>query len=140
MKLFFAYYNIKRITGIATNSTGQTVIRRSNQSIKDMPNKQKGVENTPRNRLHNALLTLNFLNTNEKGTTAAERHWIIEKSSELNQPVYFKDVLTLQWKPGDVLHWGMGFALVSTGEEKLWIPSKLIKIQFEKEKPLEKEK
>ena len=56
----------------------------------------------------------------------------MEKTSELNQPVYFKDVLTSQWKPGDVLCWGRGFALVSTGEEKLWIPSKLIKVHFEK--------
>ena len=105
-----------------------------------MLNKQKGMENTPQNRLHNALLSLNFLNANKKGTKTAERHWIMEKTSELNQPVYFKDVLTSQWKPGDVLRWGRGFVLVSTGEEKLWIPSKLIKINVEKEKPLEKEK
>ena len=105
-----------------------------------MSNNQKGVENIPRNRLHNALLTLNFLNANEKRTTATERHWIIEKSTELNQPIYFKDVLTSQWKPGDVLRWGRGFALVSTGEEKLWIPSKLINIQFEEEESLGKEK
>ena len=71
-----------------------------------MLNEQKGVENTPRNRLYNTLLTLNFLNANEKGTMTAERHWIFEKSAELNQPIYFKDVLTSQWKPGDVLHWG----------------------------------
>ena len=77
------------------------------------------MENTHRNRLHNAFLTLNFLNANEKGTTAAERHWTIERTSELNQPVYFKDVLTSEWKPGDVLHWIKDFALVSTGEEKL---------------------
>ena len=44
-----------------------------------MLNKQKGMINTPRNRLHNALLTLNFLNANEKGTTAVEKHWMIEK-------------------------------------------------------------
>ena len=83
---------------------------------------------------------MNFLNANEKGTTAAEGHWIMEKTSELNQPVYFKDVLTSQWKSGDVLRWGRGFALVSTGEEKLWIPSKLIKVRFEEKKPLGKEK
>ena len=83
-----------------------------------MLNKQKGVENTPRNRLHNALLTLNFLKANEKGTTAAERHWILEKSSELNQSIYFKDMLISQWKPGDVLHWGRGFALVCSQEKK----------------------
>ena len=96
------------------------------------------MENTARNRSHNALLTLNFLNANEKGIAAAERHWIIEKSSELNQLVHFKDVLTSQWKPGDMLLWERVFTFVSTGEEKLWIPSKLIKTWFEKEKPLEK--
>ena len=74
---------------------------------------------------------MNSLNANEKGTTATERHWIIEKSSKLNQLVYLKDVLISQWKPGDVLRWGRVFALVST-EENLWIPSKLRKIQFEK--------
>ena len=81
-----------------------------------MLNKQTGVENTPRNKLHNALLTLNFLNANEKGTIAAERHWIMEKSSELNQSVYFKDVLTSQGESGNVLHWGRGFTFVSKGE------------------------
>ena len=70
----FAYYNIKHVTGIPHNPTGQTVIERSNQTIKNMLNKQKGVENDPKNRLHNTLLTLNFLNANEKGTTAAERY------------------------------------------------------------------
>ncbi|KAL6087154.1 hypothetical protein STEG23_023411, partial [Scotinomys teguina] len=131
MKQFFAYYNIKHITGIPHNPTGQAVIERSNRTLKDMLNKQKGVTKTPRNRLHNALLTLNFLNANEKGTTAAERHWIIEKTAELNQPIYFKDVLTSEWKPGYVLRWGRGFAFISTGEDKLWIPSKLIKVRFE---------
>ena len=63
-----------------------------------------------------------------------------KKTSELNQPVYFKEILTSEWKLGDVLNRGRCFALVSIGEEKPWIPSKLIKIPFEKEKPLEKEK
>ena len=64
----------------------------------------------------------------------------MERTSELNQPVYFNDVLTSQWNPGDVLQWGRGFDLVSTEEGNLWIPSKLIKIFFEKKKHLEKEK
>ena len=118
MKWFIAYYNIKLVAGIPYNPTCQAVIERSNRTIKYMLNKQKGVENTSRNRLHNALLTLNFLNANEKGTIAAERHLIMEKSSELNQPIYFKDVLTSQWKPGDVLHWRRGFALVCSQEKK----------------------
>ena len=66
---FYAYYNIK----YTKHPTGQAFIERSNQSIRAMLYKQKGMENTPRNRLHSALLTLNFLNTSEKGTTATER-------------------------------------------------------------------
>ncbi|MGE9574689.1 hypothetical protein ACQP3C_26975, partial [Escherichia coli] len=58
--------------------------------------------------------------------------------AELNQPVYYKDVLTSVWKPGHVLRWGRGFAFVSTGEENLWIPSKLIKIRVEGDNPLDK--
>ena len=40
----------------------------------------------------------------------------------------FQGYADLKWKPGEELRWGRAFALVSTGEEKLWIPSKLIKI------------
>ena len=57
-----------------------------------MLNKQKRMENIPRNRLDNALLTVIFLNANSKGIAAAEGHWMIEKSSKLNQLVDFKDV------------------------------------------------
>jgi hypothetical protein len=42
--------------------------------------KQKGRIKIPRDGRNNALLMLNSLNTNEKGTTGAKRHWIIEKS------------------------------------------------------------
>ena len=53
------------------------------------------------------------------------------KTAELNQPVYFKDVLTSEWKMGNVLRWGRGYAYVPTGKEKLWVPFKLIKIRHE---------
>ena len=76
----------------------------------------------------------------KKDKQLTERHWTTEKTAELNQPVYLKDVLTSVWKAGHVLRWGRGFALVSTGEEKFWIPSKLIKFRVEKEKPLDEEK
>jgi hypothetical protein len=55
-----------------------------------------------------------------------------KKTTELNQPVYIKDTLTSVWKMGNVLHWGRGYAYVSTGKEKLWVPSKLIKIRHDK--------
>ena len=42
-----------------------------------------------------------------------------KKPAGLNQPVYFKDVLTSDWEPGCVLFRRQSFAFVSTGEEKL---------------------
>ena len=72
------YYKMKHITGILCNPIDEAAIESSNQTLKDILNKLKGMMNTPRNQLHNALLILNFLNANERGTTAVERHWILE--------------------------------------------------------------
>ena len=52
----------------------------------------------------------------------------------------FQGCVDLRMEIRAVLPWGRGFSLVSMGVEKLWIPSKLIKIWFEKEKLLDKEK
>ena len=49
MKKISVYCYLKHITGVPNNPTDQTVIERSNQNIKDKLNKQKGIENTPRN-------------------------------------------------------------------------------------------
>jgi hypothetical protein len=57
---FFSYYNIKNITGIPYNPTGQAVIERSNCMLKYMDTKQKKVTKTLRDRLHSALLMLNL--------------------------------------------------------------------------------
>ena len=57
-------------------------------------------------------------------------------STELNQPKYFEDLLASKWKAGYILCWRRGFDFVSTGEEMLRIPSKLIRMRFEQERPL----
>ena len=44
---------------------------------------------------------------------------LLEVMKIMDISVYFKGVLTSIWKPGHVLCWSRGFALVSTGEEKL---------------------
>lgn len=54
--------------------------------------------------------------------------------------VYFKGVMTSVWKPGHMLCWWRGFAFVSTGEEKLWVLLKLIKIWSEKKTYQEEER
>lgn len=42
MKQFLAYYNIKRVTSIPHNPTGQAIIERTNHTSKEMLIKQKG--------------------------------------------------------------------------------------------------
>ena len=51
--------------------------------------------NTSRNRLQNALLTLNFLNANENEITEVERHRVIKFG--LIQLIYLK---CTEWKQG----------------------------------------
>ncbi|ERE63381.1 Ribonuclease H-like containing protein [Cricetulus griseus] len=67
-------YKVKSVNlklhGIPHNPTGQAVVERSNRTLKEMLHRQAG-------------------------QTPSERHWTMEKTVELNQPVYFKDVLTL---------------------------------------------
>ena len=53
------------------------------------------------------MLTRNFLHVGEKGITAAD--WVTEKTEEVGQPIYYKDVLTLEWKPAIALRKGSGF-------------------------------
>ena len=55
MKQFSVYYNTEHVTGIPHNPTGQAVIERSNDTLKEMLIKQKGREKAPRDRLNNVL-------------------------------------------------------------------------------------
>lgn len=45
--------------------------------------------------LYGALLILNSLDANGQ-TTVSERHWIVEVTAELNQPIFIRNALTLQ--------------------------------------------
>jgi hypothetical protein len=80
------------------------------------------------------LLTLNFHNVGDQRTTAAKRHWVLEKTEELSQPIYYKDMLTLEWKPAIILRWKCGYAYVSMGNKEIWLPTKFIKIRSDQEK------
>jgi hypothetical protein len=78
------------------------------------------------------LLTLNFLNVDNKKEQQAERHWVIktnkqtnkqtkpkkQKTEELSQPIHYKDMFTLEWKPVIVLRWGMVMLMYLQGLRK----------------------
>lgn len=74
---------------------------------------------------------MSYMPTREAAQPLKQR-WILERTEELDQ---LSRVKTSDCKAGNVLSWGRGFAFVSTGEEKLWIPSKLIKIKSDRGRP-----
>lgn len=66
---------------------------------------------------------------------AAQRHWIVKETAELNQHRYLQDVLILKWKSENLLHRGGGYAFVSTENERPWINLRLIGIRFDMGRP-----
>lgn len=72
-----------------------------------------------------------MVNADEQKATAAERLRLQKKiTSKLNQPVYFKDVVTSEWKMENILCWGGVMPIFS--QEKKSCVSNLIKIRYDK--------
>ena len=85
--------------------------------------------------LYGVMLNLKYLNV-DKQHTAAERRRIVKQTDKLDQPRYCRNVTTLKWKTKYALHWERDCASVSTGNERLWIPSRLVMVSFGQGKPL----
>ena len=89
--------DVTHLTGLPYNPQGQGIVERAHRTLKSYLIKQKGGVNedlplTPRVAVSMALFTLNFLNLDEQGRTAADRHCL-----EPNRPremIKWKDVLT----------------------------------------------
>ncbi|KAF1446154.1 IgE-binding protein, partial [Spheniscus demersus] len=52
---------VKRVPGIPYSPTGQSLVERARQILKDYLSKQKGEEKDPQIRLSKVLFTLNYL-------------------------------------------------------------------------------
>lgn len=48
--------------------------------------------------LFGILMIMNFLNANEHGIAASERHWIVEGNAESYQSIYFRNVIASNCK------------------------------------------
>lgn len=66
---------------------------------------------TPRDRLYNAVLTLNILNANETGTRAAERHWTIEKNCWIKSACVLQGRLDISMGNGEGVTMGLRLRL-----------------------------
>lgn len=71
---------------------------------------------------------MKFLIINETISTIAKICWILVRTDELDHPT---EVLIPKRKK-DMLCWEGDFPFVPTGKEKLYLPSKLLKIGFDR--------
>lgn len=135
---FCAAMHIKQIFGIPHNPTGQAIVERANQTLKNMIAKLSSNQisfysrksNGPRPLLSHALFVLNFLSFDQEGRSAADRLWHPTTKNDFKQ-VLWKDVHTGTWQgPHPVLIWGKGHACIhnpATNETR-WLPERLIKL------------
>ena len=78
----------------------------------------------PTNRKQQLLRDIGLLKKETAKKKKKKNCWILS--------TYFKDILTSEWRAENVLQGWRGFVYVHTGEEKLRILSKLIKIIFDR--------
>ena len=109
---------------------GQGIVERAHHTLKAYITKQKGgLENVPlapKTIISVTLFTLNFLNLDDQGRSAAERHnsW----PTTQKELVKWKDVISGKWKgPDPILIRSRGAICVFPQEEEnpIWVPERL---------------
>lgn len=119
------------VHGLPYNPQGQGIVERAHRTLKECLLKQKGgigQGRTPRERISLALFTLNFLNLDVHGVSAAERH--TTGRSQPTQMVKWKDVVTGTWcGPDPVLTWARGSVCVypQNQQDPVWVPERLVR-------------
>jgi hypothetical protein len=125
-------FSIKHKTGIPYNPMGQEIVECAHRTSKNWLLKTKQGQlyppRSPKAHLAFALFVLNFLQTDVKGQSAADRHWHPVTSSSYAM-VKWRDPLTNKWKGPDlVLIWGRGSVCVFSQKEDgaQWLPERLV--------------
>jgi hypothetical protein len=109
---------IEHVTHISYNPIGVRIIEQSFKTLKKILIAQKGYMDSPKDSLNNVVLIIKFLNVNSTRITTAEKHWILERTGELDRNKY---VITSVQKTGDVSHWRSKHVFISIGEENFVI-------------------
>ena len=136
---FLTEFGIPHVTGIPYNPTGQAIVERAHQTLKNMLKKQKGgvAGWLTRAQLARAVYTLNFLQFRDDGLTPAMRFYghcksMSPQSPECNKAppcpvgskVWWKDDQGEWQGPNEVIVRGKGYLCVSTGNKEpgVWVP------------------
>lgn len=120
--------------GLPYNSQGQGLVEHAHCTLKECLIKQKGgigAGRTPKERISLPLFTLNFLQLDNDGRSAVERHTQWSPSS--HGFVRWKDVITGLWSGPDpedpVLFWSRGSVCVFPRDrpDPVWVPECLVR-------------
>ena len=129
---FCRQMDVTHLTGLPYNPQGQGIVERAHRTLKAYLIKQKRgtfeetVPRAPRVSVSLALFTLNFLNIDAHGHTAAERH--CSEPDRPNEMVKWKNVLDNKWYgPDPILIRSRGAICVFPQNEDnpFWIPERL---------------
>ena len=129
---FCRQMDVTHLTGLPYNPQGQGIVERAHRTLKTYLIKQKRgtfeetVPRAPRVSVSLALFTLNFLNIDAHGHTAAERH--CSEPDRPNEMVKWKNVLDNKWYgPDPILIRSRGAICVFPQNEDnpFWLPERL---------------
>ena len=131
--------DVSHLTGLPYKPQGQGIVECDHHTLKSYLIKQKGrvdetLPSVPRVLVSMSLFTLNFLNHDEQGCSAAERH-----NSDPDRPkemVKQKDVLTGLWKGPDpilIRSWGAVCVFPQSEDNPFWLPERLTRRIFIKD-------
>lgn len=129
---FCRQMDVTHLTGLPYNPQGQGIVERAHRTLKAYLIKQKRgtfeetVPRAPRVSVSLALFTLNFLNIDAHGHTAAERH--CSEPDRPNEMVKWKNVLDNKWYgPDPILIRSRGAICVFPQNEDnpFWVPERL---------------
>ncbi|RMC19781.1 hypothetical protein DUI87_03345 [Hirundo rustica rustica] len=130
---FVQQWGVEHKTGIPHSPTGQAVVERAHQTLKQVLARQSSttVWMSPHEKLCKAMFTINFLNCSfENISPPVVRHFNSGNQFKLSQrpPVMIRDPETWETKGlYELVTWGHGYACVATPSGPRWIPQKWVK-------------
>ncbi|RMC09885.1 hypothetical protein DUI87_12671 [Hirundo rustica rustica] len=130
---FVQQWGVEHKTGIPHSPTGQAVVERAHQTLKQVLARQSSttVWMSPHEKLCKAMFTINFLNCSfENMSPPVVRHFNRGNQFKLSQrpPVMIRDPETWETKgPCELVTWGRGYVCMATPSGPQWIPQKWVK-------------
>ncbi|RMC04332.1 hypothetical protein DUI87_19151 [Hirundo rustica rustica] len=130
---FLQQWGVEHKTGIPHSPTGQAVVERAHQTLKQVLARQGSttVWMSPHEKLCKAMFAINFLNCSfENMSPPVVRHFNSGNQFKLSQlpPVMIRDPETWETKGSyELVTWGRGYACVATPSGPRWIPQKWVK-------------